>query len=160
MKMERTPSQTAGPFFTLGLCVTPQSELVPAGSDGAFTIAGTVFDGAGAAVPDALLEIWQPDVGWGRCGTDGDGGYRFVTRRPAASDGQAPHVEMLVFARGMLKPARTRVYLAGEDANDDDPLLSGLSDEERAGLLGEESDGGIRFDVRLQGDRQTTFFAL
>jgi protocatechuate 3,4-dioxygenase, alpha subunit len=132
-------------------------------------IAGRVLDGEGASVPDAMVEVWQADAegryredfGWGRCGTDADGSFSFTTIKPGSVDGQAPHLTVLVFARGLLKPVHTRIYFPDEEeANAADPVLSRLSDDERAGLVARAEDGGLHFDVRLQGDRQTTFFAL
>jgi protocatechuate 3,4-dioxygenase alpha subunit len=165
-----TPSQTVGPFFRLGLCVRPNEELVEPGTPGAVRIRGLVLDGAGTPVPDAMVEIWQADAdgeyrgefGWGRSGTDDDGAFRFVTVKPGPVDGQAPHLVVLVFARGLLKPVLTRMYFPEEvEANAVDPVLSGIADEGLRATLVAEADGdGLRFDVRLQGDRQTAFFAL
>jgi protocatechuate 3,4-dioxygenase, alpha subunit len=162
-----TPSQTVGPFFSFGLCTTDQRHLVDPGRADAIRIGGRVLDGDGAAVLDAMVEIWQFDAGgahsegfgWGRCGTDGEGRYGFVTVKPGGAG--APHVTALIFARGLLKPLLTRIYFPGEPANATDPLLAALSDEERGGLMGTwAGDGEIVFDVHLQGDRQTTFLAL
>jgi len=161
-----TPSQTVGPFFAFGLCVRPHHELVHPGRADALRIEGRVLDGAGEPVFDAMVEIWQADAegghregfGWGRSGTDADGRYGFVTVKPGG-DG-APFVTMLVFARGLLKPVMTRIYFPDEPANDSDPLLAALSEAERAGLTAVAENGGMRFDVHLQGDRQTTFLAL
>jgi protocatechuate 3,4-dioxygenase, alpha subunit len=170
--MEPTPSQTIGPFFWFGLCERPCSELVPAGSPGAVRLEGSVLDGEGRPLPDAMVEIWQadergayrPDFGWGRCGTDAEGRYAFVTVKPgsAPGSGEAPHLKMLVFARGLLKPVATRVYFPDEDAaNARDAVLSAIPDEAERTTLIARSDGAVlRFDVRLQGDRQTAFFAL
>jgi protocatechuate 3,4-dioxygenase, alpha subunit len=157
-----TPSQTVGPFFSFGLCVRPSNELVPGG---AVRIEGRVLDGADEPVPDAMVEIWQadgsgayrPGFGWGRCGTDGEGRYSFVTVKPGAVEGQAPHLVVLVFARGLLRPVLTRMYFPDEtEANAADPVFAAAGET----LLAEAADGGYRFDVRLQGDRQTAFFAL
>jgi protocatechuate 3,4-dioxygenase alpha subunit len=170
-----TPSQTVGPFFSFGLCAdSSSSELVPPGSEGAIEIVGRVLDGAGEGVPDALVETWQADAdgafrgefGWGRSGTTESGEYRLVTVKPgpvAAGDGilQAPHVSMLVFARGLLKPVYTRMYFPDEQAaNAGDPVLSALEEPGRDALVAEREGGRLRFDVRLQGERQTPFFAL
>jgi protocatechuate 3,4-dioxygenase alpha subunit len=122
-----TPSQTIGPFFAFGLCDRPADEVVAGGS---LRIEGRVLDGAGDPVPDAMVELWQAgadgrhraDAGWGRCGADADGRFAFRTEKPGAVDGQAPHVELLVFARGLLKPVLTRMYFP-EDAHDADPVL-------------------------------------
>jgi protocatechuate 3,4-dioxygenase, alpha subunit len=171
--LPRTPSQTAGPFFSIGLCARTENELVEPGSEGALEIAGRVLDGTGDGVPDALVEIWQADTegtyrgtfGWGRCGTTADGGFRFVTVKPGrvpTDDGrpQAPHLNVLVFARGLLKPTYTRMYFPDEEPNDADPVLSALAEPDRASLVAAHAGGGLRFDIRLQGERETPFFAL
>ena len=144
-----TPSQTIGPFFSFGLCKPETDGVVPGGTR---RIEGRVLDGADAPVPDAMVEIWHADVGWARCGTDDDGRFAFVVR-------PAPHLEVLVFARGLLKPVLTRMYFPG-DEHDDDPVLSALGEEDRATLVAERDGDVLRFDVRLQGDRQTVFFTL
>jgi protocatechuate 3,4-dioxygenase, alpha subunit len=146
-----TPSQTVGPFFSFGLCERPSADLVADGT----RIVGCVYDGAGEPVPDAMVEIWQADAegryrgdfGWGRSGTDAEGRFAFTTVKPGAVDGQAPHVVVLVFARGLLKPVLTRMYFPDEE-------------EQRATLVAHARDDVLEFDVRLQGDRQTAFFAL
>jgi protocatechuate 3,4-dioxygenase alpha subunit len=157
-----TPSQTVGPFFTLGLCTRPHHELVPGGTDRAVAISGRVIDGDGEPVPDAVVEAWDSSGGrWGRSGTDARGAYRLVSARPAAAGGEAPHLAVLVFARGLLKPLLTRIYLPDEaDANAADPVLSALEPDERATLVARPVDSGLAFDIRLQGQGQTTFFAL
>jgi protocatechuate 3,4-dioxygenase, alpha subunit len=163
---EPTPSQTVGPFFALGLCLRPHHALVDPGRAEAIRLGGRVTDGAGEPVFDAMVEIWQADAegghgdgfGWGRCGTDADGRFEFVTVKPGGEG--APYATLLVFARGLLKPLMTRVYFPGEPANEADPLLSALTDAERAGLMAVAADCGYRFDIHLQGDHQTTFLAL
>lgn len=172
--LEPTPSQTAGPYFSIGLCLQPQNELVAPGTPSAIEVAGRVLDGAGDGVSDALVEIWQADAhgehrgdfGWGRCGATPAGDYRFVTVKPgsvAASDGRphAPHLSVLVFARGLLKPVFTRMYFPDEgEANETDPALSALADSDRARLIAQDVDGRLHFDIHLQGEHQTPFFAL
>jgi protocatechuate 3,4-dioxygenase alpha subunit len=157
----RTPSQTVGPFFALGLCRERQNELVPGGS---VRVAGQLLDGAGKPVRDGLLELWQPGDGetrWGRCGTDGAGRFEFVTEKPPAVGDAAPAIDVLVFARGLLRHLATRIYFPDEPvANAADPVLSALPPHERETLIAREDDGGLRFDVHLQGERQTVFFAL
>jgi len=155
-----------GPFFSFGLCVRPHHELVDPGRPDALRVGGRVLDGAGAPVIDAMVEIWQADAdgghrdgfGWGRSGTDAEGRYAFVTVRPGGEG--APFIAVLVFARGLLKPVMTRIYFPDEPDNVADPLLAALTDAERAGLTAVAENGGMRFDIHLQGDRQTTFLAL
>jgi protocatechuate 3,4-dioxygenase alpha subunit len=175
MTFAPTPSQTVGPFFWFGLCERPCSDLVGPENADALRIFGSVFDGADEPVADAMVEIWQADeegsyrvdFGWGRCGTDADGRFSFVTVKPGrapAANGelQAPHLLVLVFARGLLKPVLTRMYFPDEpDANAADPVLAAIDDSAaRETLLAAQADEGLRFDIRLQGDRQTTFFVL
>jgi protocatechuate 3,4-dioxygenase alpha subunit len=168
-----TPSQTVGPFFSFGLCDRPANVLAPEGAEGTIRIAGRVLDGAGEGVPDALVEIWQAgpdgvyrgDFGWGRCGTDGEGAFSFVTVKPGAVAGDAgllaPHLSVLVFARGLLKPLLTRLYFPDEDdANAVDPVLAGVPEGDRATLVAVPDGNGLRFDIRLQGEGETAFFAL
>ena len=131
----RTPSQTVGPFFSFGLCARPQNEL----PGGTVRLEGRVLDGGGAGVPDAMVELWQPELGFGRCGTDGEGRFSFALP-PATRP-----FEVMVFARGLLKPAVTRVYLAGADAED-------------ATMVAARDGDGYRFDIRMQGDDATAFF--
>jgi protocatechuate 3,4-dioxygenase alpha subunit len=175
VSLPRTPSQTVGPFFEFGLSSRPhQAELVSEGSAGSISIEGRVLDSAGAPVPDGLVEIWQADAegvydgrwGWGRCPTDADGRFAFTTVKPGAlrepdASAQAPHVTMLCFARGLLKPVLTRLYFPDEAAaNAADPILRSIADDgERATLIAHQSGAGAyRFDVQLQGDGQTVFF--
>ena len=131
----RTPSQTVGPFFTIGLCVQPQNEL----AGGTVRLEGQVFDGEEAPVGDAMLELWHPSHGFGRCGTDSEGRFSFLV--PAGAE----RFELMVFARGLLKPGVTRIYLGGDDA-EDPTMVARLEDDT------------FRFDVRLQGEAATAFF--
>jgi protocatechuate 3,4-dioxygenase, alpha subunit len=162
---EPTPSQTVGPYFSIGLAREPANELVPEAD--AIRITGRVLDGAGEPVPDAVVELWQadedggyrPDFGWGRCGSDADGRFSFTTVKPGRVDAQAPHLTLMVFARGLLKPVLTRMYFPDEEeANAQDPVLSGV--ENPAPLVAQATDGGLEFDVRLQGERESVFFAV
>src|SRR5262249_31361872 len=160
-----TPSQTVGPFLHIGLWRSYGSELVPAGTPGAVRIAGTVLDGAGEPVPDALVEIWQagPDgrytqsAGFRRGGTVDAGRFPFATVKPGPVPWpkgglQAPHLEVGVFARGLLKRAVTRMYFPDEgEANAADPVLSAIDPGRRSTLLAHAEGGGLRFDIRLQG---------
>ena len=170
MTLEATPSQTVGPFFAFGLCDRPLSDLVEPGAEGAIRIEGSVLDGDGHGLEDAMVEIWQRDAsgehrdgfGWARAGTDKEGRFALTTVKPGAAGDQAPHLNVLVFARGLLKPVRTRLYFPDEEeANASDPVLAALPDPaDRDALVARSEDGVLRFDVRLQGERQTPFFAL
>jgi protocatechuate 3,4-dioxygenase, alpha subunit len=142
-----TPSQTVGPFFAFSLCDRPANELAA----GAIRLSGRVLDGAGEPVNDALVELWNPDAGFGRCGTDADGRFEFIVAQP--SDG---HFEVMVFARGLLKQAVTRVYFP--DAGD--AFLASLDERDRSTLVARPEGDGLRFDVHLQGERETVFFAF
>ena len=170
MAAEPTPSQTVGPFFSFGLLELDRSHLALPEDDDSIWIEGRILDGEGEPVPDAMVEIWQADpdgryvegFGWARSGCGADGRYSFVTRKPGrvpdANGGlQAPHLSVLVFARGLLKPVRTRMYFPDEDSNADDRVLGSLPEEERARLIARP---GLEFDVRLQGPDQTPFFAV
>ena len=163
-----TPSQTVGPYFTLGLFAAQADELVEPTSAGAVRVTGRVLDGAGDAVPDAMVELWQADeggryrgdFGWGRSGCDADGRFSFMTVKPGSVGGaDAPHLVLMVFARGLLRAVLTRMYFPDEEeANAGDPVLSRL--EGGSTLVARPVDGGYEFDVRLQGDGQTVFFAV
>ena len=178
-----TPGQTVGPFFHYALPYDGDRDLVAPGTPGAVRLHGTVTDGDGAAVPDALVEIWQADEqgrfvtepgvyaevagagfrGFGRCATDPDGWFELRTVKPGCvptveGRQQAPHIAMSVFARGMLRRVVTRVYFDDEaDANAADPLLASVDEERRATLVATGTDDGYRFDVHLQGDDETVF---
>jgi protocatechuate 3,4-dioxygenase alpha subunit len=146
----RTPSQTVGPFFTIGLSRRRQCDVVPGGS---IHIVGRVFDGDGP-VHDAVVELWQRSGDgtlWGRCGTDRDGAFEFVTERPP--DGVA---DVQVFARGLLRHLVTRLYFPGVS----DEVLDAVEPARRETLVAREEDGALRFDIHLQGDRETVFFAV
>ena len=162
---ESTPPQTVGPFFAIGLPWDDGPDVVERGADGAIVLRGTVYDGEGAPVPDALVETWQPAGpgcrGFGRCPTDAEGRWEIVTRKPEPADGEAPHIAVAVFARGLLHRVPTRVYFSDEEqANAGDPLLGALDADRRETLIAAAEDGGYRFDVHLQGDRETVFFAF
>jgi protocatechuate 3,4-dioxygenase alpha subunit len=179
---EPTPSQTIGPFFHDALLNEDRSELVSPDHPRAVRIDGTIYDGAGEPVPDAMVEIWQANEegryadtsddlktfsGFGRSGTDVDGWYSFVTIKPGPVPGhdgslQAPHIMVSVFARGLLKRLVTRIYFPDEsESNARDPVLSSIEDPEfRKTLVAHDEGGALRFDVHLQGDNQTAFFEL
>lgn len=169
-----TPGQTVGPFFHYALPYPGDRELVRRGTPGSVWLHGYVYDGDGNGMPDALLEIRQADprgvvpelegslrrdgarfTGWGRSNTDPTGHYWFSTVEPGATgDGAAPFFAVTFFARGLLDRLFTRIYLPGST----DPLLAGLSADERSTLVAvREDDGSLRFDVHLQGPRETVF---
>jgi protocatechuate 3,4-dioxygenase, alpha subunit len=180
-----TPSQTVGPYFHIGLPYEDGPRLVAPDAPGAIRLVGTVFDGGGEPVDDGLVELWQANRagrydhpedmreevalepgfhGFGRCPTDGAGRYEFATVKPGpvpapAGGMQAPHIQVAVFARGLLKQVVTRIYFPDESAaNQADPVLSRVEPERRAALVAVEQDGAQRFDIHLQGDRETPFF--
>jgi len=182
------PSQTSGPFLSIGLLREHIGSSVVLDDDPrAIRIRGRLLDGNGEAVPDGMIEIWQANaagryahpedtrtdipveegfLGFGRSGTVDDGWFEFVTVKPGrvpAPDGepQAPHLVVLVFARGLLKQLVTRLYFPDEpEANASDPVLSELDESERATLIAQAENGGLRFDIHLQGGAETTFFAV
>lgn len=174
-----TPSQTVGPFLSLALRWEDGGDVVPPHTPGAIWLRGRVLDGQGAAVTDALVETWQCDVdgvyphpqderwhgqpvtpgfrGFGRSETV-TGEYAVRTVRPGRRDG-APHLLVSVFARGLLDRLVTRVYLADED-NAGDPVLTDIDPAMARTLLADPSPDGYRFDIVLQGERETVFFTL
>jgi protocatechuate 3,4-dioxygenase, alpha subunit len=162
---ELTPSQTVGPYLSIGLVGRIGPELVP---DGPVRVHGLVLDGAGEPVPDALVEVWQADGDgsyraglFGRSDTREGGRYELVTVKPGARDDQAPHLEISVFARGLLKRVVTRMYFPGDLENAADPALARVQEERRSTLVAvPEEDGSLRFDIRLQGEGETVFFEL
>lgn len=176
MHLPPTPSQTVGPYLSLGLAPLERRRLAEPGSPSAVKVTGRLLDGAWAPVPDGMVEIWQADPrgdypagpsgwsGWGRSLTDAEGRYAFDTVKPgrvATSDGgwQAPHLDMLVFARGLLRPVRTRLYFPDEQsANEADPVLAGVPAERRHTLIATDTGGALQFDIRLQGEDETVFF--
>jgi protocatechuate 3,4-dioxygenase alpha subunit len=162
------PSQTVGPFFAIGLPWADGPFAVAADVPGAIWVRGRVLDGDGEPVPDALVETWQtaPDPRDGfraftRCPTDLDGRYAIRTLKPGPdADGQAPHLAVSVFARGLLDRVVTRVYFDDEaDVNAADPVLSAAGDR-RGTLIAQSTSDGYVFDIRLQGIDETVFFAI
>jgi protocatechuate 3,4-dioxygenase alpha subunit len=133
----RTPSQTVGPFYSIGLCRRPDDELAPDGVE----LTGRLVDGRGEPIVDGVLEIFDPaSRTWGRSGTDDDGRFRFLVPRGCA------RLEAYVFARGLLRHQLTRIYLdGGADAEDET-------------LVAEPDADGFRFDIRMQGENATVFF--
>ena len=186
MMPRQTPSQTVGPFFGVGLTRTTalQHVLVTGATDGErIRIEGQVFDGAGRGVEDALVEIWQANahgryrhpfdhgpapldpsfVGFGRCPTGANGTFAFDTIKPGAiAARQAPHINVIVFSRGMLVHAFTRVYFS-DDAHDGDRVLASVDADRRATLVASRHVGPegrilYRWNIHLQGETETVFF--
>jgi protocatechuate 3,4-dioxygenase alpha subunit len=156
---DRTPSQTVGPFFSEALRWAEGAKIAPAAPGKRIALSGRLTDGAGNPVGDALVEAQLPDPhGFGRVETARDGTYRLETPLPG---GAAPFLDIAIFARGLLKPVRTRVYFASEDRVRADPALKALGDSPRVKTLiaAPEGDAHYRWDVRLQGDGETVFFA-
>jgi protocatechuate 3,4-dioxygenase, alpha subunit len=156
-----TPSQTVGPFFGFALPFAGDDRALDPDGPGAVRIEGQLLDGAGQPVPDGLVEAWQGDQ-FARCGTDPEGIFHFVLRKPAPGpDGHAPHLEVTVFARGLLRHLLTRMYFPDEGpANAADPALLAVEPDRRHTLVARDDSGVLRFDVRLQGDEETVFFAV
>ena len=120
-----------------------------------------LLDGTGEPIPDGLVELWSAEAhAWGRCGTHPDGAFDFVLAKPPAAAGEAPRYDVYVFARGLLRHQLTRLYFPDElGANATDPVLSALGPEERGTLVARADSDGLRFDIRMQGELQTVFFA-
>lgn len=185
--LEPTPSQTVGPFLHIGLSWDDGTAVVPAAASGAFELAITVLDGAGDPVTDAMVETWQADAdgrfdhpddprgaasltppgfrGFGRGDADAAGTVRFTTVRPGplpAEDGatEAPHVDVSVFARGLLDRVVTRIYFPDQATNATDPVLAAIPEDRRHRLVATATAQGYALTVVLQGQSQTPFLAL
>jgi protocatechuate 3,4-dioxygenase, alpha subunit len=184
-----TPSQTVGPFFhpSMAHIDVPQHQIARPDTPGErIRIEGRVLDGAGEVVPDAVLEVWQANsagrylhpadtrdlaldsgfTGFARAATDDDGRFWFETVKPGRVpfDGermQAPHISLMIHARGLLNHLFTRLYFAGDPANADDPILALVPEERRGTLIATRAEGiptVYAFDIRLQGEDETVFF--
>ena len=178
-------SQTVGPYLHIGLTWLVTSDLVGAGTSGEpIVIEGRITDADGEPVDDALIEIWQANAhgrydhpddtrelplepgfkGFGRVPTDAGGGFRFRTIKPGcvpAADGgmQAPHINVTIFMRGMLKQLATRIYFPDEPANALDPVLRSVPAERRDTLIAKRTGNhALQWNVVLQGAGETVFF--
>jgi len=191
--MIQSPSQTVGPYFAQGLLRDFDEVftncLVTENTEGErIRIEGCVRDAEGRPIEDAMIEIWQANshgrynhpldeqdkpldpefMGHGRTSTDVNGKYRFETIKPGSVPGpgntaQAPHINVIVFARGMLSHAFTRIYFENDSDNRNDPVLMSIEDEAYRNTLiarQEETAGVViyRFDIRFQGEHETAFF--
>jgi protocatechuate 3,4-dioxygenase alpha subunit len=172
--MLTTTSQTIGPYWHL-LEDKSWADLTRFGATGdVITLTGRVIDGAGKPLTDACVEIWQAAppasenfTGFGRAATDNAGAFRFKTIKPSPLPGpgnnqQAPHLALTILARGLLLHLCSRVYFAGDPANENDPILALIEDPaRRATLLAHETDPGTwHIDVFLQGENETVFFEI
>jgi len=189
-RLSAVPSQTVGPFFHLGL--TGNTKLgclaAPEAKGERIRLRFRLLDGSGAPVPDGMIELWQADAsgkyqhpadsqekepdpafcGFGRLATDAEGACTFETVRPGRTpDGrggcQASHINVSVFARGLLARVCTRVYFEGDPALVEDPVLALVPEDRRQTLIARPdlaSPGCWSFDVRLQGERETVFFDI
>lgn len=183
-KLVPTPGQTVGPFYGYALPFEKDNELLAPGSPGSIRLQGTVYDGSGQTIPDAILEIWQPDsegnvvqqtgslvrdgytfTGWGRSAVGNTGIFTFTTVNPGPTKpgpgkpAAAPFISVAIFARGLTNRLFTRIYLPeNEEALANDPLLKSLDPERRKTLIARrDPDGGLTWDVRLQGEGETVF---
>lgn len=182
-----SPSQTVGPFFHAGLATEPLLGHMagPHTRGDRLRLRVRVFDGAGAPVPDALVELWQADAsgryvdepdhsdsdpgrafrGWGRLPTDAAGECTFETIRPGAATGsdgrqQAPHINVCLFFRGIMRHIFTRIYFAGDPMLAHDPVMSLVPEGRRPTLVATQTGGAWAFDIHLQGEHETVFFDL
>jgi protocatechuate 3,4-dioxygenase alpha subunit len=187
MSLETTSSQTIGPYLHIGLTWLVTDDLVRPGASGErVTVEGRIVDGDGNAVDDAVVEIWQANAngryahpddaqdkplepgfkGFGRVMTDREGRFRFATIKPgrvrAPGGGwQAPHLNVTLLTRGLLKHLITRMYFPGDAANADDPVLRSVPAERRATLIATPTAGKagtLEWSVVLQGKNETVFF--
>jgi protocatechuate 3,4-dioxygenase alpha subunit len=166
MTLPVTPSQTVGPFFGVGLPYEGGEQMAAPASPGSIRIEGQVLDGNGDPVRDALIEVWEPSVGFGRTRTDPEGAFHVIGRKPESSQGpgvrrQAPYLNVTVFARGLLRHLVTRMYFPDEaEANNSDPVLNTVEPERRRTLIAAANGNVLHFDIRLQGENETVFFAI
>jgi protocatechuate 3,4-dioxygenase alpha subunit len=187
MSLQTTSSQTVGPYLHIGLTWLVTDNLVGPGVSGeTVTIEGRITDGDGKPVNDALVEIWQANAhgkyahpddpqdkplepgfkGFGRVPTDDSGAFRFTTIKPgrvAAPGGglQAPHINVTLFMRGMLKQLNTRIYFPADPANAEDAVLQSVPPARRETLIASPSSGrpgALEWNVVLQGAGETVFF--
>ena len=160
-----TPSQTIGPFFRVCVAADAGHGRVLRDRTPRITLAIRVLDGTGAPVDDAMVELWQADgmggYAFGRLGTDDAGRCEFETVQPPAPASGAPHVNVCVFARGLLRHLLTRIYFSGDERLAQDSLLALVPEHRRATLVAQPdatSPGRWIFDIHLQGDNETVFF--
>jgi protocatechuate 3,4-dioxygenase, alpha subunit len=186
MSGRTTPSQTVGPYYSIGLSWLERKDLTEGAVDGQrITVRGRVLDGDGQPVPDAVLEIWQADAagryaheedagnpvankffGFGRVPVNEEGEFQFRTIKPGCVQGpdglpQAPHLVVSVFLRGLLRRLMTRIYFPAEAANEADAVLARVPIHRRPTLIANVDAADketLQWDVHLQGDKETVFF--
>jgi len=185
MSLRTSSSQTVGPYLHIGLTWLVTDNLTGPGVSGEpVTIEGRITDADGRPVDDALVEIWQANAhgrydhpddtrdlplepgfkGFGRVPTGAGGGFRFTTIKPGpvpspAGAMQAPHLNVTIFMRGMLKQLATRIYFPDEPANAGDPVLASVPPERRGTLIATASGNDmLQWNVVLQGEGETVFF--
>ena len=184
MTLVPTASATVGPYLHIGLVPLAVNDIAKDATKGEkIVITGRILDGEGQPIPDALIEFWQANAdgkyahpedtqdkaldgkftGFGRVPTDKEGRYSFATVKPGAVPGpgntlQAPHIVVAIFARGMLRQVYTRLYFDGEAANAADPILQMVPADRRATLIAKKQGNVWRWDVHMQGDKETVFF--
>jgi protocatechuate 3,4-dioxygenase alpha subunit len=190
MSLRMTGSQTVGPFFKIGFSWLYRANIGCSENGSAtrggdpVRVRGVIYDGDGLPVPDALVEIWQADthgryatdpdgqatadaelMGFGRVPTDAQGGYEFRTVKPGrvqhpSGQLQAPHLSVIVFMRGLLKPVHSRVYFPDEPSNATDPVLAAVPEQRRRTLIAQRGpENVLEWDVRMQGVNETVFFS-
>jgi protocatechuate 3,4-dioxygenase alpha subunit len=185
MSLFASGSQTVGPYLHIGLAWLNTSKIAGPGVKGErVTIQGRLLDGDGVGVSDGLVEIWQANAegkyahpedrqkkslekgfrGFGRIPTDAKGAFKFTTIKPGRVPGpdgklQAPHLNVTVFMRGLLKQLTTRIYFPGDAANAQDPLLKLVPAARRGTLVARrKSKGLLEWNIVLQGKDETAFF--
>jgi protocatechuate 3,4-dioxygenase alpha subunit len=190
-KLRQTPSQTVGPFFAYSLAAEQygydynsivNGSLIALETEGErIYVTGRVFDGKGNTISDALVEVWQADAkgqygvspirqkndsftGFGRLGTGTkpDHSFTFATIKPgSAAEGQAPHINVILFMRGSLHQLYTRLYFSDE-ANENDVLLASVDPARRQTLIAQRKQINgqtfYHFDIHMQGEKETVFF--
>ncbi len=177
-KLMLTPSQTVGPYFAYGLTSQQygydhkqvfDGRMVDETVEGErITIVGRVIDGQGEAIPDAMVELWQSDIqAFGRqgTGTNPQNQFIFTTIKPLSVEGQAPHLTVIVFMRGLLSHAYTRLYFSDESkANTHDAVLKSIPKDRRETLMAQKKQVNGQtvyvFDIRMQGEAETVFFDM
>lgn len=188
-KIRQTPSQTVGPFFAYSLAAEQygydynsivDATLISDAKGEQIYVTGSIFDGAGNAIPDALIELWQADEkgkyrilpiqkentdfkGFGRLGTgtEPDHRFRFTTLKPGPVNGQAPHINIILFMRGSLRQLYTRLYFSDEK-NEHDPLFRSIDTTRKSTLIAQRIEINktieYHFDIHMQGEKETVFF--